>query len=219
MGDDRPALKETPAAGAEAGGAKPPEASKAAFSRKGIFILGAIVVLEGAAFLAFIATNGRGKAQASEEAHRPEPAASREQDFEDFLKVGRAILDVGEIKVPIQSTQPRAPRSITATIQVVITKELAEKLTGGGGGHGGGGKSNPQRDVLVLNIRSILRGMMDGDGIRLIEPSAKLDFEKRARERLNTVQLEGDEERAQVLKVLRGHVLQVIIDKFDSQTY
>jgi hypothetical protein len=177
-------------------------------------------VLEAAAFLAFMVFRHQGRAEAGGEAARGKDlGAARGQDLEEFMRVGRAVLDVGEIKVPITSTQPRAPRSITASLQVVVTKELMEKLQGGGGGQGGGNKSNPQRDVLVLNIRSILRGMMDVEGIRLIEPSAKADFERRAKERLNHVQIEGDEEKAQVLRVLRGQVLQVIIDKFDSQTY
>jgi hypothetical protein len=167
--------------------------------------------------VAFLGGRGKGSAASAEGTLQSDPAADRELDFEEFLRVGRAILDVGEIKVPITSTQPRAPRSISATIQVVVSKELGEKLAGGGG-HGGG-KSNPQRDVLVLNIRSILRGMMDSDGIRLIEPSAKGDLERRAKDRLNNVQIDGDEEKTQVLKILRGQVLQVIIDKFDTQTY
>jgi len=211
---------EAPAAAAAGAPAQKPAAP--AFSRKGIMILGGVVALEAAGFLGFIATRHQGHAEATakkEEEHHKEGAVSGDEDFAEYLKVGRAVLEVGEIKVPITSTQPRAPRSITATIQVVVSHEVPEKLAPKGGGHGGGGKSNPQKDVLVLNIRSILRGMMDQDGIRLIEPSAKADFERRAKERLNLAQIEGDEEKAQVLKILRGQVLQVIIDKFDTQSY
>ncbi len=191
-----------------------------AFTRKGIVILGAVVLLEAVGFMAFLLKSSKGEAQPVQgESKGDESAVAKEEDFESFLKVGRSILDLGEIKVPITSTQPRAPRSLTASIQVVVTREVLEKISGGGGGHGGGGRSNPQKDVLVLNIRSILRTMMDSDGLRLIEPSSKGDFERRAKDRLNHVQIDGDEEKAQVLKVLRGHVLQVIIDKFDSQTY
>jgi hypothetical protein len=192
------------------------------FTRKGIMILGAVVVLEaGFMFVMMKASKNSAEAAAKVErgdGHGEDSATAQEEDFESFKKIGRAIMDLGEIKVPITSTQPRAPRSITATIQVVVMKEVLEKISEGGGGHGGG-KSNPQKDVLVLNMRSIVRTMMDADGLRMVEPTAKADFERRVKDRLNHGQIDGDEEKAQVLKVLRGHVLQVIIDKFDSQSY
>jgi hypothetical protein len=102
---------------------------------------------------------------------------------------------------------------------VVITKELSEKLAGGGGGHGGGGKESIHQKVLILNVRSILRDIMDSDGIRMVEPSAKNDFMRRAKDQLNNMQVDGDEEKAQVLKVMRGQVLQVLVDKFEAQSY
>lgn len=199
--------------------------SARAFTKKGLIILGAVVFLE-AGFMFFMMKSSKSGAEAAAakvekggESHGEESGTAKEEDFESFKKVGRAIMDLGEIKVPITSTQPRAPRSITATIQVIVMKEVLEKISEGGGGHGGGGKNNPQKDVLVLNMRSIVRSMMDSDGLRMVEPTAKADFERRVKDRLNHGQIDGDEEKAQVLKVLRGHVLQVIIDKFDSQSY
>jgi hypothetical protein len=195
-----------------------------AFTKKGLIILGAVVFLE-AGFMFFMMKSSKGgaeaaaKAEKGAEGHQEDSGTAKEEDFESFKKVGRAIMDLGEIKVPITSTQPRAPRSMTATIQVIVMKEVLEKISEGGGGHGGGGKNNPQKDVLVLNMRSIVRSMMDSDGLRMVEPTAKADFERRVKDRLNHGQIDGDEEKAQVLKVLRGHVLQVIIDKFDSQSY
>jgi hypothetical protein len=219
-----PKKEATPAEAAK----KDPPVQKGArsptFTRKGLIILGAVVVLE-AGFMFFMMKSSKNSAEAAAakvekgEGHGEESATAKEEDFESFKKVGRAIMDLGEIKVPITSTQPRAPRSITATVQVVVLKEVLEKISEGGGGHGGGGKSNPQKDVLVLNMRSIVRTMMDTDGLRMVEPTAKADFERRVKDRLNHGQIDGDEEKAQVLKVLRGHVLQVIIDKFDSQSY
>ncbi|MGH2628218.1 MAG: hypothetical protein ACRDHY_16390, partial [Anaerolineales bacterium] len=115
-------------------------------SGKAIVVILAVVLVEAGVFLAFIlARGGKGHAeQAGGRGERPtDSPEARDRDIEEYLKVGRSILDLGEIKVPISSTQPRAPRSITATFQVVINKELGEKLAGGGG-HGGGGKANPQ---------------------------------------------------------------------------
>ena len=205
-----------PAAAAAKKDEPAPKPSSPAFSKKGYMILGAVVVLEAAVF--FFMKGGKREAQAEhtgEEAH----AATHEEDLANYFKVGRAVLELGEIKVPITSTQPRAPRSISASFQVVITHELGEKLSGGGGGHGGGGKGTPQGKVLELNVRSILREMMDAEGVRLLEPSAKADFRRKAKDRLNHVQVDGDEEEAQVLKILRGQVLQVIMDKFETQAY
>lgn len=189
------------------------------FSTKGLLILVVVLVVEAAAFLAFISVDSRpglkmsgAKAQAQSQ---EQVASSQEDAFEAFINVGRAVLDLGEFKVSISSSQPRAPRSINLSIQVVVTSDLDQNLAK----EGGKGKYNPQRDVLILNMRSILREMMDTEGIRLIEPSAKADFERRAKDRLNLVQIDGDMEKARVLKILRGQVLQVIIDKFNPQSF
>src|ERR1041385_5456072 len=181
-----PAAAAAPPAG-EAAKSPPKPPSPAAFSRKGIIILGAVVVLEGVAFLGFIARSGKGAAPAEPRDEEESATATQEQDLEKFFQTGRMIMDIGEVKVPVTSTQPRAPRSMSASFQVVITKELGEKLSGGGGGHGGGGKATPQQKVLELNVRSILREMMDSEGIRLLEPSAKNDFRRKAKDRLNHV--------------------------------
>ena len=209
-----------PAGGAEAGKAGKASLSQS-FSRKGILILAVLMLLEAAVFLLYIGKSGKASAGAEPAGAAPEgAAATQEQDLERFFETGRAILDLGEIKVPVTSTQPRAPRSMSASFQVVITKELGERLgMGGGGGHGGGGKAGTQQKVLELNVRSILREMMDGEGIRLLEPSAKADFRRKAKDRLNHVQVDGDEEETAVLKILRGQVLQVILDKFETQPY
>jgi flagellar basal body-associated protein FliL len=209
-----------PGASKEAPVAKLP--GSPAFNKKGIIILAAVVIFEAVGFMLFLSRGSKGNAEAplaKGESHEEDTGMANDEEFKKFKEVGRSILDLGEIKVPITSTQPRAPRSITANIQVVVMKEVLEKITEAAGGHGGGGKSNPQKDVLVLNIRSIVRSMMDSDGLRMVEPSAKADFERRAKDRLNHVQIDGDEEKAQVLKVLRGRVLQVVIDRFDSQSY
>jgi len=193
--------------------------SGAAFSKKGLLILGAVVGLEAVIFLLFLSRTPKGAGAAGPETPEMAAEAAHKKDIDEFLHVGRSILDLGEIKVPITSTQPRAPRSVSATIQVVITKELSEKLAGGGGGHGGGGKESIHQKVLILNVRSILRDLMDSDGIRMVEPSAKNDFMRRAKDQLNNMQIDGDEEKAQVLKVMRGQVLQVLVDKFEAQSY
>jgi hypothetical protein len=189
------------------------------FTLKGLVILGIVAALEAAAFMVFIHYARGGRVEAYGKSLEREAAALRDCNLDEYLEVGRAILDVGEIKVPVTSTQPRAPKSISATFQVVVSQGLLDKLSGGTAGRGGTARSNPQRDVLVLNVRSILRGMMDSDGVRLIEPAAKGEFERRAKDRLNIGLIDGDQEKAQVLKVLRNQVLQVIIDKFDMQTY
>jgi hypothetical protein len=192
-------------------------AAPPAFSRKGLMILGAIVVLEAVGIIAVLSLGGKG-AKAAAEA-RETSTNTYEKVLEDYLKVERSIIDLGEIEVPITSTQPRAPRSIVTTVQVVITKELHEKLAGGGGGHGGGSKVTSGQRVLELNVRSILAGMMVAEGMRLLEPSAKFDLQRKAKDRLNNAQIDGDEDTARVLKILRGQVLQVIIDKLKPQSY
>jgi hypothetical protein len=188
-----------------------------AFSRKGLAILGAVVVLEAATFLVFVARGGD-----SARAQGKDPAfgeSAGKNDVDEFFKVERAVIDLGEIEVPVTSTQPRAPRSIITTVQVVITKELAEKFSGAGGGHGGGGKVTPQQRVVELNLRSIISSMMSADGVRLLEPSSRFDLERKAKDRLNNTQIDADEETAKVLKILRGHVLQVKVDKLKPQSY
>ncbi len=209
------------AAGGEHKGGPVRKATSPLFSKRGRFIFAAVASVQAVALIAVLLLRGNGKAEASAgDEHDPHEASakSHERAVEAFLKVGRSILELGELKVPITSAQPRAPRSITANVQVVVSHHLEEKLSGGGG-HGGGSKNNPQKNVLILNMRSILRSMMEAEGVRLLEANAKIDFERRAKDRLNNVQIDGDEEKTVVMRILKGQVLQVIIDKFDTHSF
>ncbi len=216
------AAGDRPAGGAEKKDAPVRKAGAPMFSRRGLLIFAGVAAFQGVALIGVLLLRGKGEAEASmDEEHDPHAASSKshEKDVEAFLKVARSILELGELKVPVSSTQPRAPRSITAHIQVVISQHLEEKLSGGGGGHGGGSKNNPQKTVLILNMRSIVRAMMESEGVRLLEPNAKIDFERRAKDRLNNVQIDGDEEKTMVMRILKGQILQVIIDKFDTHSF
>ncbi len=186
-----------------------------AFSKLGYLILGAVVLFEAATFILFLDFGGRAKAvEATEESAE----TGYKRDIEEFLQEPRTVLILGEIEVPILGNQPRAPRGISTTVRVVLSEELMKNLSAKGG-HGGGGKDNPKKMVLELNLRSVIGGMLSAEGLRLLEEPARIDFQRKVKERLNSGQLDMDEDSAKVLKVLRGQVYQVIIDIPKPQSY
>jgi hypothetical protein len=123
------------------------------------------------------------------------------------------ILELGELTVYPKSTQTNAPYRITAEVKIVISKKLGDTL------FKDGAKETALVKVIKLNSRQVVSQMLEEYALRILDTSVKEAFQHEAKTRLNSVQVEGDREMLRVLRLLRGHVRQVVVDRLEQSSF
>lgn len=203
---------EAPADGKGAGGNK-------MFSKAGILIFASIILLEAAAFSMLFLLGGSDAAQAEgpgaangETEGIEEELETTDVDIESLSQLKPYIIDLDEVTVYPQSTQSNAPHRITAEIQIVLSDKLGEALMGEG-------KDSQAIKVIKLNLRQVLKQMLEEYGVRVVDGAVREAFQHEAKTRLNNVQVEGDRELLKIIRLLRGHVRQVMIDRLQQASF
>ncbi len=226
MADEKEEKKEDQEAenqteGAEGDGSEEgePKQKSKLFSKTGLLIFIAIVLLEAAAFSFMFLMGGSEPADAegtptenAENEGIEEELETGDVDVESLSQLKPYLIDLDEVTVYPQSTQSNAPNRITAEIQIVLSDKLGEALMAEG-------KDSQAIKVIKLNLRQVLKQMLEEYGVRIVDGAVREAFQHEAKTRLNNVQVEGDRELLKIIRLLRGHVRQVMIDRLQQASF
>jgi hypothetical protein len=135
-----------------------------------------------------------------------------ELDSEAIHAIEPWIIDLDEMTVYPQSSNSNAPYRITSRISVALSKQLGDGLHAGA-------KDTPMVKLIKLNVKQVLNQMLEEYGVRILDFSAREAFQQEAKAKLNNAQVEGDRDMQRVMRVLRGHVRQVMFKGVEKSNF